>query len=64
MLNAIDRKEINQENTFDFLFGLAFGEKGPMRELFDPFVSTPIGNEAFQAVLTGTLNQENKFGVN
>ena len=53
LLNAIERKEINQENTFDFLFGLAFGEKGPMRELFDPFVSTPIGNEAFQAVLTG-----------
>ena len=53
LLNAIDRKEINQENTFDFLFGLAFGEKGPMRELFDPFVSTPIGNEAFNAVLTG-----------
>jgi hypothetical protein len=24
-----------------------------MRELFDPFVSTPIGNEAYQAVING-----------
>ena len=51
--NALEKKELNQENTTDFLFGLMFGEGGPMRELFDPFVSTPIGNEAYQAVING-----------
>jgi len=51
--NALEKKELRSENTADFLHGLFFGEGGPMREFFDPFISTPIGNEAFQAVTTG-----------
>ena len=53
LMNAIKNKELNEENTGDFLWKLATDEAGPLRELMDPFISTPIGNEAFKAIRTG-----------
>ena len=53
LMNSIKNKELNEENTGDFLWKLATDEAGPLRELMDPFISTPIGNEAFKAIRTG-----------
>ena len=35
------------------MIGLAFDEAGPVREFFDPFISTPIGLEAFLDIKRG-----------
>ena len=51
--NALNKKELNNQNATNFLIGLAFDEAGPVREFFDPFISTPIGLEAFLDIKRG-----------
>ena len=53
LMNAIQNKEIKSQTTGNFMWGLFTDEAGPIRELLDPFISTPIGNEAFQAIKNG-----------
>jgi len=51
--NAIQQKRLNSQNSTNFMIGLAFDEAGPVREFFDPFISTPIGLEAFLDIKRG-----------
>jgi hypothetical protein len=51
--NAIQQKRLNNQNATNFMIGLAFDEAGPVREFFDPFISTPIGLEAFLDIKRG-----------
>ena len=51
--NAIEQKRLNSQNSTNFMIGLAFDEAGPIREFFDPFISTPIGLEAFIDIKRG-----------
>jgi|TARA_R110001592_G_scaffold6700_1_gene36038 hypothetical protein len=51
--NAIQQKRLNNQNATNFAIGLAFDEAGPVREFFDPFISTPIGLEAFLDIKRG-----------
>jgi len=51
--NAIEQKRLNNQNSTNFMIGLAFDEAGPVREFFDPFISTPIGLEAFIDIKRG-----------
>ena len=48
--NAIQKKEVTSQNSMNFMLGLMFDEEGPMRELLDPFISTPIGIEAIVSI--------------
>jgi len=61
--NAIKNKEIKSENSMNFMLGLMFDEEGPMRELLDPFISTPIGLEAMIDIKRGyTKNGKRIWG--
>ena len=51
--NAIQQKKLTNQDTSNFILGLAFDEAGPVREFFDPFISTPIGLEAFLDIKRG-----------
>ena len=51
--NAIIKKRLTKQNSTNFILGLAFDEEGPVREFFDPFISTPIGLEAFLDIKRG-----------
>ena len=51
--NAIQKKEVTSQNSMNFMLGLMFDEEGPMRELLDPFISTPIGIEAIVSIKRG-----------
>ena len=51
--NAIQQKRLNNQNATNFMIGLAFDEAGPVREFFDPFITTPIGLEAFLDIRRG-----------
>jgi hypothetical protein len=51
--NAIQQKRLTNKNSTNFIIGLAFDEAGPVREFFDPFISTPIGLEAFLDIKRG-----------
>jgi len=51
--NAINKKELNDQNATNFMLELAFDEAGAVREFFDPFISTPIGLEAFLDIKRG-----------
>ena len=51
--NAIQQKRLNNQNFGNFWRHLVFDEAGPVREFFDPFISTPIGLEAFLDIKRG-----------
>ncbi len=51
--NAIQDKRLTKQNTNDFIADLLYAEDGPMRELLDPFISTPIGLEALRDIRRG-----------
>jgi len=51
--NAIQNKKLTKQNTNNFIADLLYGEDGPMRELLDPFISTPIGLEALRDIRRG-----------
>ena len=51
--NAIQQKRLNNQNFGNFWRHLVFDEAGPVREFFDPFISTPIGLEAFIDIKRG-----------
>ena len=51
--NALIKKRLTNQNSTNFILGLAFDEAGPVREFFDPFISTPIGLEAFLDIKRG-----------
>ena len=51
--NAIIKKRLTSQNATNFVLGLAFDENGPVREFFDPYISTPIGLEAFLDIKRG-----------
>ena len=51
--NAIQDKKLTKQNTNDFIADLMYAEDGPMRELLDPFISTPIGLEALRDIRRG-----------
>ena len=51
--NAIQQKRLTSQNSTNFILKLAFDESGPVREFFDPFISTPIGLEAFLDIKRG-----------
>jgi len=59
--NAIQQKKLNNQNATNFLIGLAFDEAGPVREFFDPFISTPIGLEAFLDIKRGYTKNGKKI---
>jgi hypothetical protein len=61
--NALANKELNNQNVDNFMMDLFFDEAGPMREFLDPFISTPIGLEAFIDVRRGyTKNGKRIWG--
>jgi hypothetical protein len=61
--NAIQKKEVTSENSMNFMIGLMFDEEGPIRELLDPFISTPIGLEAINDIRRGyTKNGKRIWG--
>ena len=51
--NAIQQKRINNESAGNFLWKLFTDEGGPIREFFDPYITTPIGLEAIQDSVRG-----------
>jgi len=51
--NAIQQKRLNNQNANNFLWKLFTAEEGPIREFFDPYISTPIGLEAIQDSVRG-----------
>jgi len=51
--NAIQYKRLNNQNTGNFLWKLFTDEGGPIREFFDPYITTPIGLEAIQDSIRG-----------
>ena len=53
LTNALHKKELNQQNFGNFWRNLVFDEAGPVREFFDPYISTPIGLEAFLDIKRG-----------
>ena len=59
--NAINKKELNDQNVTNFMLGLAFDEAGPVREFFDPFIATPIGLEAFIDIKRGYTKNGKKI---
>jgi hypothetical protein len=59
--NALNKKELNDENFDDFMLNLMFDEAGPVREFFDPFISTPIGLEAFLDIKRGYTKNGKKI---
>ena len=62
-LDEVKNKEIKSENSMNFMLGLMFDEEGPMRELLDPFISTPIGLEALNDIRRGyTKNGKRIWG--
>ena len=63
LYNALQRKELTDQNLDNFLMDLAFAEEGPVRELLDPFISTPIGLEALLDIRRGyTKNGKRIWG--
>ena len=61
--NAIQKKEITSQNSMNFMLDLMFAEEGPIRELLDPFISTPIGLEALNDIRRGyTKNGKRIWG--
>jgi len=61
--NAIQKKEVTSQNSMNFMIGLMFDEEGPIRELLDPFISTPIGLEALNDIRRGyTKNGKRIWG--
>ena len=61
--NAIQKKEITSQNSMNFMLDLMFAEEGPVRELLDPFISTPIGLEALNDIRRGyTKNGKRIWG--
>jgi hypothetical protein len=61
LYNAINQKRLTNQNSTNFLIGLAFDENGPVREFFDPFISTPIGLEAFLDIKRGYTKNGKKI---
>ena len=61
LFNALNKKELNDQNATNFLIGLAFDEAGPVREFFDPFIATPIGLEAFLDIKRGYTKNGKKI---
>ena len=59
--NAINKKQLTNQNSTNFIIGLAFDEAGPVREFFDPFISTPIGLEAFIDIKRGYTKNGKKI---
>jgi len=59
--NAIQQKRLNNQNATNFMIGLVFDEAGPVREFFDPFISTPIGLEAFLDIKRGFTKTRKKI---
>jgi len=51
--NAIQHKRLTSQTTGNFLWKLFTNEGGPIREFFDPYISTPIGLEAIQDSVRG-----------
>ena len=61
--NAIQKKEVTSQNSMNFMLDLMFAEEGPIRELLDPFISTPIGLEALNDIRRGyTKNGKRIWG--
>jgi len=61
--NAIQKKEVTSQNSMNFMLDLMFAEEGPVRELLDPFISTPIGLEALNDIRRGyTKNGKRIWG--
>jgi len=53
LTNALHQKKLNQQNFGNFWRHLVFDEAGPVREFLDPYISTPIGLEAFLDIRRG-----------
>ena len=52
--NAIQNKKLNQQNAGNFIADLLYADEGgPLRELLDPFIATPIGLEALRDIRRG-----------
>jgi len=51
--NAIQQKRLNNQDVGNFLWKLFTDEGGPIREFFDPYITTPIGLEAIQDSIRG-----------
>ena len=51
--NAIIQKRLTNQNANNFLWKLFTDEAGPIREFFDPYITTPIGLEAIQDSIRG-----------
>jgi len=51
--NLIEQKKLKNLDTSDVMWKFFTDEGGPIREFFDPFISTPIGLEAIQDSIRG-----------
>jgi len=61
--NALEQKKLTNQNFGNFWRHLVFDEAGPVREFLDPFISTPIGLEAFLDIKRGyTKNGKRIWG--
>jgi len=59
--NAIAKKRLTSQNATNFWLGVFFDEAGPIREFFDPYISTPIGLEAFLDIKRGSTKTGRKI---
>ena len=59
--NAIQQKRLNNQNVGNFMWKLFTDEAGPIREFFDPYITTPIGLEAIQDSVRGYTKNGKKI---
>jgi len=59
--NLLIQKRLNNEDVGDVMWKFFTDEGGPIREMFDPYITTPIGLEAIQDSIRGYTKNGKKI---